>query len=245
MEKINEIKIPKGVESISVKQHNNKIVIEFIPEKAKFKRGDFVYEDGRTMIVKNYPNFYHATVLNMRPYNKPLYDGTYGLDFSEPTFRHATEGEKQLLINAMKKDGKRWNDEKKCIENIPQPRFKAGDKVMLKSGCVSKPNLIYRSAFDEYIGKELIVIDYTEEGNVRCNNCFYFAEDWLEFYTEEPKEGDLAIFWGDNNLNPTIRLYNFKSYNGHTDNFGTIWGKAIKWDGTKEQFEKVLRGEIL
>jgi len=68
----------------------------------------------------------------------------------------------------------------------------------------------------------------------------------IEFIPKKPKlkEGDLAIFWGDNNLNPTIRLYHVKSHNGHSDNFGTIWGNAVKWDGTKEQFEKVLRGEI-
>ena len=56
------------------------------------------------------------------------------------------------------------------------------------------------------------------------------------------KKGDLAIFWDNGyHLNPLIRLYNAKSQVGrmHFDNFGTAWDNAIKWDGTKEQFEKI------
>ena len=188
MNEINEIKLPKGVDRIAVKQHDDRIVIEFIPEEAKFKEGDFVYEDGRTMIVKSYPNNYHA---NSYPKysNRVGYNGLYGVDFSSSTFRYATEEEKQLLIDVMKKDGKRWNAEKLEIE------------------------------------------------------------DWLEPWSEEPKKGDWAIFW-DNRylmpLKPLIRLYHAKSQVGraHFDSFGTVWDNAVKWDGTKEQFEKVLRGEI-
>ena len=33
MNEINEIKLPEGIDRISVKQYNDKIVIEFIPEK--------------------------------------------------------------------------------------------------------------------------------------------------------------------------------------------------------------------
>ena len=42
MNEINEIKIPQGVESISVTQHDDKVVIEFMPKKSKFKAGDKV-----------------------------------------------------------------------------------------------------------------------------------------------------------------------------------------------------------
>ena len=110
------IKLPKGVDSISVTQHDDKIVIEFIPEKRKFKQGDFVYEDGRIMIVKKYPYEIYALI-----YPKidmlVIYDDTYGINLSL-SFRYATEDEKQLLINAMEKDGKQWNAEKLKIEDI-------------------------------------------------------------------------------------------------------------------------------
>lgn len=176
MEKINEIKLPKGIESISVTQHDDKIVIEFIPEKSKFKEGDFVYEDGRIMIVKSYPSNYHANAYPEHS-NRVCYNDWYGVDFSSPTFRRATEEEKQLMIDEMRKDGKRWNAEKLKIEDIL-------------------------------------------------------------------KKGDLAIFWDSKYLNPLIRLYYTKRMNKHYDNMETYWDNAVKWDGTKEQFEKVLRGEI-
>ncbi len=68
----------------------------------------------------------------------------------------------------------------------------------------------------------------------------------IEFIPEEPEKGDLAIFWDNNCSNPLIRLYHAKSYreNKHYDNIGTDWDNAVKWDGTKEQFEKVLICEI-
>ena len=46
-------------------------------------------------------------------------------------FRHATEAEKQELLDALAKEGKRWNAEKKCIEDIPKCKFKKGDKVLI------------------------------------------------------------------------------------------------------------------
>ena len=113
---VNEIKLPKGVDSISVTQHDDKIVIEFIPEKSEFKEGDFIYEDGRIMIVKKYPYEIYALI-----YPKidmlVIYDDTYGINLSL-SFRYATEDEKQLLIDAMEKDGKQWNAEKLKIEDI-------------------------------------------------------------------------------------------------------------------------------
>ena len=252
MNEISEIKIPKGVYRIAVKQHDDKVVIEFIPEKSKFKNGDFVYEDGRIMIVKNHPNNYYA-IIYPKLDRKPIYNRRYAptMPLSSLSFRYATEDEKQLLIDALKKDGKRWNAEKLEIEDIPQPKFKAGDKVKIKDGISSKTHRCispyFTSTMDEFIGKELTVKEYTYDGFVVFDDYGYqFAEDWLEPCSDELKKGDLAIFWDSGCLNPLIRLYHAKSYSGdgHYDNFGTAWDNAVKWDGTKEQFEKVLRGEI-
>ena len=214
-------------------------------EEQKYKDGDFVYEDGRIMIVKSYPNNYHANVLNMYS-DSPDYDDTYGLDFSEPTFRYATDEEKQILIDAMKKDGKRWNAEKKCVEDIPKRKFKNGDKVTLKSGCTSNPGLTYYSLFDEYIGKELIVIDYTESGNVKCNNGLRFAEDWLEPWSDEPKVGDRVIAWDNRNtsiigvldkINKDDSIYPYQVG-------GINWNHAVKWDGTVDHLQKIRSGKV-
>lgn len=39
-------------------------------------------------------------------------------------YRPANEAEKQLLFNALAEQGKRWNAEKKCIEDLPRWRAK-------------------------------------------------------------------------------------------------------------------------
>ena len=101
---------------------------------------------------------------------------------------------------------------------------------------------------DEFIGKELTVKGYSRGGSVFFNGGdyeYYFNEDWLEPYTEEPKNGDLAIFWDDGyEDNAIISLYNRKDdYESHRDSRGILWINAIKFE-SKEQYEKILRGEI-
>ncbi len=213
-----------------------------------YKEGDFAYDDGRIMIVKSYPANYHALVL---PYfdDEVVYDDVYDLNFSEPTFRYATEEEKQILIDAMRKGGKRWNEEKKCIEDIPKRKFQKGDKVRIKAGVSSKTHgsisPIFVTAMDKLIGKELTVEYY---GNlfVRCDG-YYFLEEWLEPYVEELKKGDLAIFWDDYKEFSTIRIYDrsneSEEYFRHKDQNGVNWKNAIKFE-SKEQYEKLINGEL-
>ena len=43
-------------------------------------------------------------------------------------YRPATEAEKQRLFDALAKYGKRWNAEKKCIEDLPRWRAKEGEQ---------------------------------------------------------------------------------------------------------------------
>ena len=63
----------------------------------------------------------------------------------------------------------------------------------------------------------------------------------------ELKEGDMAIFWDSTPCVAIIAVYGeFKEdENVHYDHRGMCWDNAIKWDGTKEQYKRVLRGELL
>ena len=48
--------------------------------------------------------------------------------------RPATEEERQRLFDAIAKEGKRWNAEKKVVEDIPKPyEFKKGEPVLVRS----------------------------------------------------------------------------------------------------------------
>jgi len=61
----------------------------------------------------------------------------------------------------------------------------------------------------------------------------------------ELKEGDLAIFWNDDKHHRAmIGVYELFLCDYHIDHMAMYWDNAIKWDGTKGQYERVLRGEL-
>ena len=58
------------------------------------------------------------------------------------------------------------------------------------------------------------------------------------------REGDLAIFWDSDPSLAFIAIYQHFVDGRYADHSALYWDNAIKWDGTKEQYERVLRGEI-
>ena len=67
----------------------------------------------------------------------------------------------------------------------------------------------------------------------------------IEDIPEELKEGDLAIFWNFNAGTAMIGEYDYSlkdDHYPHKDKMGNIWANAIKFE-SKEQFEKLIRGE--
>ena len=59
------------------------------------------------------------------------------------------------------------------------------------------------------------------------------------------REGDMAIFWDYTPREAIIAVYRGFVDGSYADHLDMYWDNAIKWDGTKEQYEKVLRGEPL
>jgi len=60
----------------------------------------------------------------------------------------------------------------------------------------------------------------------------------------ELKEGDMCIFWNSGPSLAYISVYKHFLDGIYVDVTDFYWKNAIKWDGTKEQYERVLRGEI-
>ncbi|HHX67117.1 MAG TPA: hypothetical protein GX708_03555, partial [Gallicola sp.] len=156
-------------------------------DEPQYKNGDFVVnEAGNILIFKKKDGDFiydHAFFIE-------TFGDIYFIDGSTVTQikRHATEEEKQKLLDALAKKGKRWNAEKLCIEDIPVRKFKKGDKVRIKDGISSKTHYNTIPAFvggmDKFIGKELTVENYSEGGFVIYDR-YYFSEDWLEPYVED------------------------------------------------------------
>lgn len=116
--------IPDGATRLTVEQVSNRIIVEMVPEKepkpgdVKFKEGDIVFEDGRIMIIEKYPNLYRA-LIHGSP-DRLHVNGSYGIPFTSEAFRLATAEEAQLLFDALKKAGKRWNQETLQMEDMPE-----------------------------------------------------------------------------------------------------------------------------
>ena len=63
----------------------------------------------------------------------PHEEGTVMIDRDIDNLRSATDNEKLQLFGAMAKIGKRWNAEKKVVEDIPKPyEFKKGEPVLTR-----------------------------------------------------------------------------------------------------------------
>ena len=135
---------------------------------------------------------------------------------------------------------------------IPFRKFKSGDKVRIKEGISSKTHNnidpVFVREMDDLIGKTMTINRYTYgDYYVKCEGIEYdFLEDWLEPY-EELEKGDLAIFWDDEKEYAVVKIYErfdalYKDFQ-HKDHMESGWKNAIKFE-SKEQFERLIRGEI-
>ena len=99
-------------------------------------------------------------------------DGTLVFD----NIRPATEGEKQQLFIVLAKAGKRWDAEKKCLEDIPEPHeLMKGDLVLVRDahymgwklrvfeGGSDAPELPYKATLDGFVHEYRYCIPYNEE----------------------------------------------------------------------------------
>ena len=120
---------------------------QIIEEKKKYEPqdGDVVYvkvrdNDIDTIFIfnKNVENRIYSYVGYNIKFDEIV--DTHGLAYIPPKifddvieYRPATEEEKKLLIDKLAKKGKRWNAEKKVVEDIPKPyEFKKGEPVLAR-----------------------------------------------------------------------------------------------------------------
>ena len=116
-----------GLKSIGKRWNAEKKRIEDIPV---YNDGDFVAGIGCIFILHTQINKYSAQyhVLYEKTNGMLHYGKTYSQLCGTDMLRLATETEKQELLDALAKEGKWWNTEKKCIEDVPV--YKDGDFVV-------------------------------------------------------------------------------------------------------------------
>ena len=217
--------------------NEEKKCIEDIP--TELKNGDFVVGFGCVFILHSqtgeHSAQYHA--LYAKTNWNVYYYRTYSQSGNIHKLRLATESEKQELLDALAKKGKRWNAEELCIENIQVHKFKIGDKVRIKHGVSSKTHDSIRPYFaysmDELIGKELTV-EYCDNSEIIICDGYAFLKEWLEPYVEELKKGDLAIFWDNCKKHSKIGIYKGRD-SRYIDHDDSRWLNVVKLE-SKEQF---------
>lgn len=211
--------------------------------ESQYKDGDFVVNmRGNIIIFKNkvgdsiYDHAYFSKLAGVIFSNVPTHS---------PIKRYTTVEERQKIFSELAKEGKQWNAEKLRIEDIPQRKFKPGDKVKLKDGILDKndESLYFAEDMHVFIGKVLTVGSYTSKGYLYLNegNGWAFAEDWFELYSDEPIVGELAIFWDSFKELSHIRIYTQRLTERYGDHRGGFWTNAIKFE-SKEQFLEHIKG---
>lgn len=106
--------------------------------------------------------------------------------FSMNIIRPATDEEKQRLFDAMAKDGKRWNAEKKVVEDIPKPyEFRKGEPVLVRDHERNRWRIAAYSGEDSVsfladTGKSLVHWKYCLPYNEKTMHLLGTAEDYRE-----------------------------------------------------------------
>lgn len=98
-------------------------------EEQKFepKDGDISVSDMNSIFIFDGNGTYKTSLyFALFKSGDTTYSGALNGDDTEG-YRYATESEKQRLFDALAKEGKRWNAEKKCIEDLPRWRAKANE----------------------------------------------------------------------------------------------------------------------
>lgn len=161
MEKTYKITLPNGVSvneiETNVEDGVLSVSVEMVKERYMPKDGDFVacgngYRSW-VIIFKESDNDPYSHCDYYALHNIGLEGAAYdSYCNSQETLRPATEEEKRELLDALAKDGKRWNAEKKFIEDLPRWRAEAGGiyYVVNEHGDVSRTEEKYAS-YDKWL----------------------------------------------------------------------------------------------
>lgn len=142
--------------------------LEIEKPQPEFKDGDIVvaeednYYDRVIFIAAIKDNIVSKALINVRYEDYEVHYNEYSFGCNR-SLRLATDFEKQQLFDALAKEGKRWDSEKKQIVDLkPKVEFKPFDKVLCRN---SKDDTWEADFFARLTRKE---IDYTQSDKYLC-----------------------------------------------------------------------------
>lgn len=127
MEQNFKIAVPEGC-TVNIEKNDNFVIVTLEPNNWEPKNGDVI-------AFGNNPDSLSIGIFKMDDYDTFASYATicrgilsfYGTGWIKKNMRPSTEEEKKLLFDALAKEGKRWNAEGKCIEDLPRWSALYGD----------------------------------------------------------------------------------------------------------------------
>lgn len=164
-----KLTIPEGCKTVTIKVDGEKVTTEFeTKEKWTPKDGDFIAFgiDLNDLAVGIFHRFStletHEDYATISEHRISFNEGLWVTN----NLRPATEEEKQRLFDALAKEGKRWNAEKKRVEDLPRWRANCRKKYFF---------------IDENTD-----VQTATEGHFICDDNLYIVSNY--FKTEEAAE---------------------------------------------------------
>lgn len=189
-----------------------------------FKDGDVIHIcDEYSDITYTYVAIFKQIEKGGKVYSHCFYDyehdefNTYDYLHDDYSIRFATEEEKAKLFKVIKDNGYKWNAETKTLEKLIEPKFKVGDRIILKN---CDDGNVYKIIYV----KETYYV--TDQGKLP----FYYADSWelapdkFDITTLKPFESKVLIrdynyeewkasFWGY--LTNNFYGYNYDTIRGN------------------------------
>lgn len=263
-----DVNVPSNV-TITIPKEGEKLNIgvnveeKEIQEWKTFKKGDVLSAISGTVVIFDKYDSYDKEIFSSICHafckfeeNEERWDSR--------KFVRASESSKAKFLNYLRDEkGLEWDEEKKELRKI----FKEGDFVVLDNEWVSiyKGEGYYDDTISDYCGCYLDehVLDIhsvksrvfnisikhatAAQKQVLLNYLKRNGREWTgKKLVEVPKKGDFVIAWDISYWHAKIDVFDHyepgKEFPYYTSNSSYI--NAVKWDGTKEHFERVLRGEF-
>lgn len=156
----------------------------------------------------------------------------------------ATPAEIQLLTDKLKEQGKRWNANKKVVEEIPT--FKVGDWFIPHKPWRKSGDLYWNDKMDKLDGTKLQITDFDEKDLMY--NEWSFAPSWcekVEAPKPEPKAGEMCIFWDNDKKCAQCAILGEIINDGgyaYEKETGTRWKNCVLFESV-EQYKKIISNE--
>lgn len=159
-----------------IREIENRCGGKFNLETLKIEKAQPEFKDGDILLYKSAKFTYFSSIFILDTNRNEMCSyvrfsiGKGSIDYDVPVynlgtdrFRYATEEEKQQLFDALAKEGKAWDAEKKQIVDLkPKVELKPFDKVLCRN---SKDDTWEADFFARLTRKE---IDYTQSGKYLC-----------------------------------------------------------------------------